>query len=150
MMIFNVDSNRVHPRFWIRPLMGDIRHNVVNILRFLRKSTSWHQVLWSLVVSDLIPGDSWYLRKSPYVSWFIFKIIDVWWFIVRFWCYHFTNMYIFTPNEEWCEALSSRGQVSEIRGSSSKWGRDPFSPSFILSNRIQMNNSRHRPWWFST
>ena len=26
----------------------------------------------------------------------------------------------------WCEALSSRRQVSEIRGSSRKYGRDPF------------------------
>ena len=26
----------------------------------------------------------------------------------------------------WCEAISSRGQVSEIRGSSNSWGRDPF------------------------
>ena len=28
--------------------------------------------------------------------------------------------------EKWCEALSSRGQVSEIRGSSRKWGATPL------------------------
>ena len=32
-----------------------------------------------------------------------------------------------------CEALSSRGQVSEIRGSSSKWGRDPLFTKFVKS-----------------
>ena len=47
-----------------------------------------------------------------------------------------------TDQVKWCEALSSRGQVSEIRGSSSNNGRDPFSPSFMLSNCIQMKNSR--------
>ena len=44
----------------------------------------------------------------------------------------------------WCEALSSRGHISEITGSSSNNGRDPFSPTFLWSNRIQMKNSRHR------
>ena len=47
-----------------------------------------------------------------------------------------------SPGGKWCEALSSRGQVSEIGGSSRKWGRDPFSQSFILSSRIQMKKSR--------
>jgi hypothetical protein len=58
LMIFDVDSNCVHPRFWIRALMMENRHAFVKILRFLRKSTSWNQVLWTLVVSDIIPGDS--------------------------------------------------------------------------------------------
>ena len=50
----------------------------------VEKNTSWNQVLWTLVVSIVIPGDSWYLRKAPFVSWFIFKIIDCWWFLVDF------------------------------------------------------------------
>ena len=32
---------------------------------------------------------------------------------------------------KWCEALSSRAQVSEIKASSRKWGRDPRSPRFL-------------------
>ena len=75
-MIFNVDSKCVHPRFWIRALKVAHRHDFVRILRFLWESISWNQILWSLAVSDLIPGDSWYHRKSPSLSWFIFKIID--------------------------------------------------------------------------
>ena len=31
----------------------------------------------------------------------------------------------------WCETLSSRGQVSEIRGSSRIYGKHPISPSFL-------------------
>ena len=57
-------------------------------LNILRNVTSWNQVLWNLVVSNVILSDSSYLRKSPYVSWFIFKIIDFWWFLLNFWCSH--------------------------------------------------------------
>ena len=45
----------------------------------------------------------------------------------------------------WCEAFSSRGQVSDIRGSSSKYGRHFFSRRFLWSNRIQIKNSRFIP-----
>ena len=85
-MIFNVYSNCVHPRFWIRKVQVPHLDDFLKILKFLNKSTSWNQVLWSLVVSNIIPSHSWYPRKSPYVFWFIFKIIDCWWFLMDFWC----------------------------------------------------------------
>ena len=34
----------------------------------------------------------------------------------------FVNFLIYVGICMWCEALSSKGQVSEIRGSSRKWG----------------------------
>ena len=105
-MIFDVDSNYVHPRFWIRPLICNIRNDFVEILRFLRKSTSWNQVLWNLVVSNLIPGDFRHPRKSPYVSWFIFKIIDFWWFLVDF--------LVFSCEESASHPLSSTGWVPQV------------------------------------
>ena len=44
-MIFKIDSNCAHPRFWIRALMMDNRHDVKKILKSLRNATSWNQVL---------------------------------------------------------------------------------------------------------
>ena len=46
----------------------------------------------------------------------------------------------------WCEALSSGGHISEIRGSSRNAGNDLFLPSLHLSDCIQMYNSRHQLW----
>jgi len=91
-MMFNADSNCVHPSFWIRPLMLTPAHILVRFMRICRKSISWNQVLWSLAVSNIIPCDSWYPRKSPYVSWFIFKIIYSWWFLVDFLCSRVTPL----------------------------------------------------------
>ena len=75
-MIFNVYSFCVYPRFWIQAQIWKICHDFDIVFKFPTKSTSWNQVLWNLVVSNIIPGDSWYLRKFPYVSWFFFKMID--------------------------------------------------------------------------
>ena len=58
LMISNVDSKCIHPGFWIRALEVRRRHHSVRILEILRKVPSWHPVLWSLVVSIVIPGDS--------------------------------------------------------------------------------------------
>ena len=41
-LIFDVYSICAHPRFWIKSLMSDIRHDVVRILIFLWTSTSWN------------------------------------------------------------------------------------------------------------
>ena len=117
LMMFNVDSNCVHPRFWIRALKVRHRHDVVRILRFIWKFTSWTKVLWRLVVSNVIPGDSWYVRKSPYVSWFIFKIIafdDFRWI---------SGVLMWSPLEESAShPLSSPGWVPQVRlGSRFVW-----------------------------
>ena len=87
-IFFNVDSDCVHPRFQFRPHMLSSAHISCRIMRILRISSSWHQVLWSLAVSNDIPGDSWCFNKFPHVSWFIFKNIGFWWFRMDFLCSH--------------------------------------------------------------
>ena len=66
-MIFNVDSNGVHPRSWIRTYGVEHSHDFDKILRFLWELTSWNQVIWSLVVPNTIPSLFWYHMKSPCV-----------------------------------------------------------------------------------
>ena len=66
----------------LNPILCDIRLDCVRSLIFLWESTPWTHVLWNMVVSHIIPGNSCWLRKSPHVSWFIFKIIDCWWFLM--------------------------------------------------------------------
>ena len=68
----------IHFGFWIGPLICNIRHDFVRVLRFLWEVTSWHKFLWSLVRSIVIPGDSWWLSKSLCVSWFILTRHDFW------------------------------------------------------------------------
>ena len=88
LIIFDVDSNCIHPRFWMWALMVDLSICSNRILRFLRKSTYWNQALWYLVVSNIILGESWCLSKSSNMFWFIFNNVDFWWFLVDFWCSH--------------------------------------------------------------
>ena len=110
-MIFNVDSNCVHLKFQFRVYMWARVNISAEILDILRKSTSWNQVLWSLAVSNVIPGVSWYLRKSPYASWFIFRIIDSWWFLMDFWCSHVMRV-LRTPSHPHDECPKCPGSFS--------------------------------------
>ena len=121
-MIVDVYSNCVHPRFEFRVRMWAQVNFSNEILEILRISTSWNQVSWSFVVSNIIPGDSWYISKSSHMSSSIFKNIDFLWFLVDFWCSvrrvlrplssaRGVPQVTISHKQRWCVALSSRGQV---------------------------------------
>ena len=128
--LFNLDSNCILPRFKFRVYMWDRVNISDEILNIWKIRTSWNIVSWSFVMSNVIPGSSWYLRKSPHVSWLIFKIVDFWWFLVDFGCSH----------------VRSRGgecfAPPLIRKMSAQ--------SFLQSNCLQIKNSLHQLSWFST
>ena len=165
-MIFDVDSNCIHPKLWIRPHMVSICHDVDKTQIIFRKSTSRVQVLWSLVVPDIISDDPWCLyiwcealssraqvseirrSSSTYArapghpissSQNVSK-----WVILDSGPHDFRRRFHMVPS------ILLQGTSFRIRGSSRTNGKATFSLSFLWSNRIQMENFRHSPCWFST
>ena len=134
-MIFCVDSNNVHPRFWIRELKAPHRDDFLRILKFLRKSTSWNQVLWTLVVSSIITSHCWYPKKSPYVPWFIFTIIDFLCVLIEFLV--FSNVFSCFLVHVWCSLLSTDAcpwrRVLRTPSPSAR-GSAPSSPLCVSTN----------------
>ena len=51
---------------------------------------------------------------------------------------------IFDMDSTWCEALTSRGQVSKISWPSRKYGKHTFSPSLRTENCIEMKDYRYQ------
>ena len=93
-----------------------------------RESHFWNHVLWSLVVSNIIPGDPWCLCKSPHVSWFILNSIDFWWFLMDSGCSHGSWLFEIKFYEvSWCHM-------------SSHFTKYPYISRFILK--------RFDFWWF--
>ena len=93
------------PKFWTRSLISGIRHDFNEILRILSNLSSWNQVLWNLVVSDIIPDDPKCLYNSPNMSWFIFTKI----------CFHnFKRFLLFSNEENVSHPLSSTGWVPQV------------------------------------
>ena len=72
----DVDSNCVHPGFWIRSHMVTIGYDFDRILRILRNWISWNLVLCNLVVSNIILRDSQCFIKIACMTCFIFNNID--------------------------------------------------------------------------
>ena len=80
---------------------------ILKKMNILRKDASWNQVVWSLVVSDIIPDDLWCFYKSPSMSWFISRTLFLL-FMISHWCFEFSS------EESASHHLSSAGWEPQV------------------------------------